>query len=233
MLELDSIHTYYGDSHVLKGVSLELNQGEIVGLLGRNGAGKTTTLRSITGLTPPRRGTVTFEGEEITGDDVTTISRKGIKLVLEDRRVFPDLTVDENLRLSQDTTHSNEWTVDRVLNEFPRLEERASQLGSHLSGGEQQMLVIAQALVGNPKAILLDEPMEGLAPQIVDQISDIIHRIHESGMTILLVEQNIGVCLDLMDRGYLLHKGEVQFAGTARDFRESPELLEQYLSVGV
>jgi len=233
MLELSDVHTYYGDSHILRGISMTVEEGEIVGLLGRNGAGKTTTLRSITGIQPPREGTVHFEGADITGTDITDISTAGIKLVPEDRRPFSGLTVEENLQLSVDHTYGDDWTLDRVFSEFPVLEERTEQLAGQLSGGEQQMLVIAQALLGNPKIILLDEPMEGLAPQIIEQIADIIQFISEEGIPILLVEQQLTTCLRLMDRGYLLHKGEIQMSGSTEEFRSSEDTVQKYLSVSV
>jgi len=233
VLELDDIDTHYGDSHVLKGVSLTVEDGDIVGLVGRNGAGKTTTLRSITSIQPPAAGTIRFEGEDITGEDVDAIARRGIRMVLEERRPFPDLTVEENLRLSVDRTHGSDWTVDRALDVLPRLGERLGQRAGNLSGGEQQMLVIAQALVGNPKLVLLDEPLEGLAPQIVDRIVDIIERINEAGIPILLVEQNFEVCLDLMDRGYLLHKGKIKLSGTPDRFRGARDEVDRYLGVDV
>jgi branched-chain amino acid transport system ATP-binding protein len=233
MLELDAIDTYYGDSQVLRDVSLSVGDGEVVGLLGRNGAGKTTTLRSIAGIQPPRMGTVSFEGEDITGRSVPAISRHGVKLVPEDRRPFGGLTVRENLELSVDTTHGDAWDVGRVLDEFERLRERSNQHASALSGGEQQMLVIAMALVGNPKLVLLDEPLEGLAPQIVDRIVDIVRRVSEADITVLLVEQNVETCLELIDRGYLLHKGEIRMEGSAAELGAATEEIERYLGVRV
>jgi branched-chain amino acid transport system ATP-binding protein len=233
MLEVKTIDTYYGDSQVLRDVSLSVDDGEVVGLLGRNGAGKTTTLKSIAGIRPPRAGRVTFDGEEITGRSVPAISRHGIKLVPEDRRPFGGLTVRENLQLSVDTRHGDDWDVPRVFDEFERLTERSNQHASDLSGGEQQMLVIAMALVGNPKLVLLDEPMEGLAPQIVEQIVDIVRQVREADITVLLVEQNVEVCLDLIDRGYLLHKGEIRMAGSAGELADATEEIERYLGVRV
>lgn len=232
MLEVNEIETSYGDSQVLWDVSLTVEEGEIVGLLGRNGAGKTTTLRSITGLQPPDSGEIYFKGERLTDRSVTDISRSGIKLVLEERRPFSGLTVEENLRISSDQTHGEEWTVSRVLEEFPRLDERINQRAGHLSGGEQQMLVIAQALLGNPELVLLDEPMEGLAPQIVEQIIDIIKQIRDAGISILLVEQNFKICMNLIDRGYLLHKGEIKLSGDVDKLSDSIDEINRYLSVG-
>lgn len=233
MLELENLHTYYGESHILKGISMSVQEGEIVGLVGRNGAGKTTTLRSITGTQPPKKGTIRFLNQNITAMDVPKTARQGIRIVLEDRRPFPDLTVRENLQLSRDSTYGSEWTIDRIYDVLPRLEERSNQRAEHLSGGEQQMLVIAQALLGNPKLILLDEPMEGLAPQIIDRIIDLIAKINEDGISVLLVEQNFDVCLELMDRGYLIHKGEIKYSGTKREFEQIPDEVDQYLGVKV
>jgi branched-chain amino acid transport system ATP-binding protein len=233
MLELEDVHTHYGESHILKGISMSVEDGEVVGLVGRNGAGKTTTLRSITGTQPPTKGSVRFNDQDITGMSVPNTARRGIRIVLEDRRPFPDLTVKENLQLSQDTTHGSDWTLDRVYDVLPRLLERSNQQAAHLSGGEQQMLVIAQALLGNPKLILLDEPMEGLAPQIIETIVDLIETINENDISVLLVEQNFNVCLKLMDRGYLIHKGEIKYSGSRDEFAEIPDEVEQYLGVKV
>jgi len=229
MLELSDVNTYYGESHVLKGVSLTVEGGEVVGLLGRNGAGKTTTVRSITGIQPPESGTIRFDGEEITEKSVPEIANLGIKVVLEERRPFPNLTVNENLQLSVDRTHSDSWTIQRIYNEFDNLDERRDQDAGTLSGGEQQMLAISQALVGNPRIILLDEPFEGLAPQIKESIADVIEYISSEGIPILLIEQNYNFCLELMDRGYLLHKGDITFSGTQEEFIKSEDVVERYL----
>jgi branched-chain amino acid transport system ATP-binding protein len=231
MLNLDSINTYYGDSHVVKDVSLAVEEDEVVGLIGRNGAGKTTILQSISGMVSPRSGTITFAGRKVSDLDISTISKLGIKHVLEDRRPFPDLTVAENLKLSRDTAHGEEWTLDRVYSEFERLQERSNQKAGYLSGGEQQMLVIAQALIGNPLLILLDEPMEGLAPQIVDQISDIIDNIRAEGVSMLLVGQNYDRCLHLIDRGYVLHQGEIVWSGSAAELDESADEVGEYIGI--
>ena len=233
MLEVEGINARYGDSQVLWDVSLSVGDGEVVGLLGRNGAGKTTTLSAIAGVQPPSTGTVTFDGEDITGQSVSAISRQGIKLVPEDRRPFDGLTVRENLELSTDTTNGEDWDVPRALGEFTQLNERANQRAGDLSGGEQQMLVIAMALVGNPKLVLLDEPMEGLAPQIVDQIVDIVRRVREADIPVLLVEQNVDVCLELIDRGYLLHKGEIRMSGSAAELADATEEIDRYLGIRV
>jgi branched-chain amino acid transport system ATP-binding protein len=233
MLELEDVHTHYGESHVLKGISISVDDGEVVGLVGRNGAGKTTTLRSITGTQQPTKGSIQFNECDITTMNIPDTARQGIRIVLEDRRPFTELTVEENLQLSLDRSYGSEWTVDRVYDVLPRLLERSNQKAGHLSGGEQQMLVIAQALLGNPKLILLDEPMEGLAPQIIDDIVDLIATINKNGISVLLVEQNFSVCLELMDRGYLIHKGEIKYSGQNEEFEKVPEEVEKYLGVKV
>jgi branched-chain amino acid transport system ATP-binding protein len=231
MLEVDKIETYYGASQALWDVSLKVRQDEVVGLLGRNGAGKTTTLRSIAGVKKPRSGQIVFDGADITDDDATSTARNGVTLVPEDRRPFKSLSVAENLRLSHSTLHGDEWTVERVFEEFSHLDGRRSQMSHQLSGGEQQMLVIAMALVANPELILLDEPMEGLAPQIIEQIIDIIKRVRKSGIPILLVEQNLDVCLELADRVYLIHKGRIKHSGEATTFFDDAPEAKELLSV--
>ena len=233
MLDVENINTFYGESHILHDVSLSVSDGEIVALVGRNGAGKTTTLRSITGIQPPETGTVRFENEDITHEDIPSIAEKGIRIVLENRRPFPALTVEENLQLSKDTTYGSEWTIDRIEEFLPRLGERMDQNAGSLSGGEQQMLAMAQALVGNPKLMLLDEPLEGLAPQIVETIVEIIEKINDAGMPILLVEQDFNVCLDLMDRGYILHKGEIKLSGDVNDFLDAEDKIDRFLGVNI
>ena len=231
MLELDKIETYYDASQALWDVSLTVNRNEVVGLLGRNGAGKTTTLRSIAGVKQPQSGRIVFDETDITDENATSTARSGITLVPEDRRPFKSLSVAENVRLSHSTRHGNEWTVERVFDEFSQLDERRTQMSHQLSGGEQQMLVIAMALVANPKLILLDEPMEGLAPQIVEQITDIVRRVRESGIPILLVEQNLDVCLELADRVYLIHKGRIKHSGDATTFLDDAPEATELLSV--
>lgn len=233
VLDVQEIDTYYGDSQVLRDVSISVDRGEVVGLLGRNGAGKTTILRSITGIQPPRAGHIEFEGAAITDKHKADISRRGIKLVPEDRRPFRGLTVKENLRISVDSTHGSDWNIERVLSEFPNLRERADEQAGHLSGGEQQMLAIGQALVGNPKLILLDEPLEGLAPMVVDQILDILDMISETNIAVVLVEQNFRLIVELIDRGYLVHKGEIVMSGDADHFIGGTDKVEKYLGVSV
>jgi branched-chain amino acid transport system ATP-binding protein len=236
MLVLDQINSYYGHSHILQDVSLDVKEGEILVLLGRNGVGKTTTLKSIMGIQPPKRGKITFEGEEITGLPPHLVARKGISLIPEDRRVIPNLTVLENLKLGMLIRGKNfdrEETLQMVYQYFPRLEERLSQLGGSLSGGEQQMLTIARALVAKPRLMMIDEPTEGLMPILVDEIAEIIRKLQEDGVTILLVEQNYQMSLSLSDnqRAYIMEKGQIRMCGTPRELRERQEEVEQYLGV--
>lgn len=233
LLKVDNIDTFYGLSHILFGVSLEVNEGECVCLMGRNGAGKTTTFRSIMGLTHPKTGSIHYEGKEITKTDAHHIARMGIGFVPEERAIFPQLTVWENLDVARKpgTDGKVQWTVERVYDFFPRLAERRTQLGGTLSGGEQQMLTIARTLMGNPTLILLDEPSEGLAPLIVDAIGELIQQIKEEGITILLAEQNTYFALKLSERVYIIDDGRIQFSGTADEIRSQPEIIKQYLAV--
>ena len=236
MLILDQINSYYGHSHILQDVSLDVKEGEILVLLGRNGVGKTTTLKSIMGIQPPKRGKITFEGEEIAGLPPHLVARKGISLIPEDRRVIPNLTVLENLKLGMLIRGKNfdrEETLQMVYQYFPRLEERLSQLGGSLSGGEQQMLTIARALVAKPRLMMIDEPTEGLMPILVDEIAEIIRKLQEDGVTILLVEQNYQMSLSLSknQRAYIMEKGQIRMCGTPRELRERQEEVEQYLGV--
>jgi len=214
MLEVRNIHTYYGQSHILQGVSLRVNQGEIVLLSGRNGAGKTTTMRSILGLAPPKAGEIFFLGEKISGLSVHIISRKGISLVPEGRMIIPGLTVYENLKLAT-LRNPNKVRVkdlfERVAEIFPRLRERMDQEGTSLSGGEQQMLAIARALVSEPVLMLIDEPSEGLSPLLVEKIAEVLKEIKERGTTILLVEQNTDMALEISNRCYLMDEGVIKF----------------------
>ena len=229
LLEIDDIHTYYGQSHVLQGVSMEIDQGDVVALLGRNGAGKTTTMRTVMGLTPPRRGAIRYRDEEITGMKPYKISRRGIALVPEERRLFPDLTVRENIETVMEG--ESDWSVDRVYEFFPKLRERAGNRGNQLSGGEQQMLAIARALVTDPDLLLLDEPSEGLAPIIVSDLREMLREVVDMGITVLLTEQNVNFAFSLSERSYVLDKGRIQWEGTTDELREKEELLDQYLSV--
>lgn len=229
MLELDGVHTYYGESHVLHGVSLDIEEGEIVALLGRNGAGKTTTLRSIIGLTPSRSGEIRYHDERIDGLEPYQIARRGIGYVPEERRVFPELTVEDNLEVVR--APDSDWTVDRVYELFPALEEHSHRLGGQLSGGQQQMLTIARALVTDPDLLLLDEPSEGLAPTIVEDLERLLENVIETGITVFLTEQNTNFAFSLAERAYLLSKGQVEWDGTIDELQSRDDLIGRYLSV--
>jgi branched-chain amino acid transport system ATP-binding protein len=230
-LVVEDLHTAYGLSQVLFGVSLEVAAGECVCLLGRNGVGKTTTLRSLMGLTPPWRGRVVWEGQDITGWEPHRVARAGIGFVPEDRRIFAELTVWENLDVASRGAGNAGWTTERVFDLFPALRPLVGRQGGFLSGGEQQMLTIARTLMGNPRLLLLDEPSEGLAPLVVEHLKEQIGRLEREGLTILLAEQNVGFCLDLADRVYVLEKGHIRYTGTAADFRDNEAVRRQYLAL--
>ncbi|MDW5377256.1 ABC transporter ATP-binding protein [Halomonas sp. HP20-15] len=229
MLKLENIHSYYGKSHVLEGVSLQVEAGELVTLLGRNGAGKTTTLKSIVGLVDTRQGNITFNGHDIRGMQPFRIARQGIALVPEHRGIFGILSVEENLRIA--TRKQSRWQLGDIYRWFPRLEERRRNSGNALSGGEQQMLAIARALLNDPKILLLDEPTEGLAPVIVDEIIKILTAIREEGLPVLLVEQNLRVCEAVADRHYILEQGQVVYQGRADAFKADPAIRDRYLAL--
>jgi branched-chain amino acid transport system ATP-binding protein len=232
MLEVEGIHTFYGLSHILFGVSLRVEPGEIVCLLGRNGAGKTTTMKSIMGLTPPRQGNIQFKGEEITGKEPYLLARKGIGYVPDDRRIFADLTVGENLEIAARKTEGAEgWDKERVYELFPALKEIESRKGGCLSGGEQKMLAIARALMGNPELLLLDEPTEGLAPMLVRALEEQIKKLRETGLTVLLAEQNVRSALRLGDRGYIIDNGQIRYQGSIEELRDNEEVRKKYLLV--
>lgn len=233
ILEVENIHTSYGLSRVLFGISLHVAQGEVVALLGRNGVGKTTTLRSIMGLTKPQSGSVRWKGKEIIGMQPFQIAQAGIGLVPEDRKIFSDLTVWENLDVAakQLRTNAPQWTIERVFELFPALESLKSRRGGYLSGGEQQMLTIARTLMGNPQLILVDEPSEGLAPVIVQQLVSQITKLKKEGMTIVLSEQNTEFSLKLSDRVYILEKGKVRYEGRTEEFMKDEEVQRAYLTV--
>ncbi len=232
-LEIDAINTFYGRSHILFDVSLAIEKGEVVSLLGRNGAGKTTTFRSVIGLTPPQSGEIVFKGERISGLRAFRICRKGVGFVPEDRRCFPDLTVRENLEVAarREKETVSPWTIDRLYALFPRLKEREKNLGSQLSGGEQQMLTIARTLMTNPEVLLLDEPSEGLAPLVVALLAEMILRIRAEGVTVLLAEQNLHFCAKVSDRGYVIDKGAIKYEGKMADLLADEEVKEKYLAV--
>ena len=234
LLELSHVEAYYDDSHILFDVSLTVDSGEVVCLLGRNGAGKTTTVRSIVGLTPPRAGRITLRGHDLVGLPPFRIARLGIGFVPEDRRVFFNLTVQENLEVARrtwDNGAANAWTPERVYELFPILRERRRQAGGTLSGGEQQMLTIARTLMGNPEVLLLDEPSEGLAPLVVDNLRQQLGRLRASGLTIVLAEQNVRFVSELGDRVYILEKGMVRYQGSMAEFLADEPVRQAYLAV--
>jgi branched-chain amino acid transport system ATP-binding protein len=235
MLATRDLHTFYGKSHILQGVSIEVGAREVVGLLGRNGVGKSTTLKTIMGLTRPARGSVTFDGRDITDTRTHRLARLGIAYVPEDRRIFPRLSVLENLRTGLDRAgvddaRRNEL-LDRAYRHFPVLAERRHQAGGTLSGGEQQMLAIARAMMLEPRIILLDEPTEGLMPRMVTQIRDIIDALHRAGVALLLVEQNVPLTLAASDRVYIMEKGMVRHHAAAAELRDDPAIVHRYLGV--
>jgi branched-chain amino acid transport system ATP-binding protein len=231
ILTVEDIYTFYGLSQVLFGISFEVGAGECVCLLGRNGVGKTTTMRSVMGLTPPQHGRVVWKGRDIASKAPYQIARAGIGFVPEDRRIFAELTVWENLDVASRGQANGGWTVQRVLDLFPKLGELKDRQGGFLSGGEQQMLTIARTLMGNPELLLLDEPSEGLAPLVVEHLKQQIGQLKSHGLTILLAEQNVGFSLDLADRVYVLEKGQIRYHGTAREFREDESIRHQYLAL--
>jgi len=219
------IHTYYGKSHILDGVSLEVGEGEIVALLGRNGAGKTTTVRSLMGLTPPRAGTVEIFDQDTTRWPAHRIAALGVGYVPEGRKIFGNLTVLENLRVPE--ARPGAWTLDRVFELFPRLKERKSQLGRQLSGGEQEMLSVARPLLLNPRLMLLDEPSQGLAPLIVKEVMQVVRRMRADGLSVLLIEQNAPLSLAVADRVYVIDDGKVVYSGLAIELAKDKELVEK------
>jgi branched-chain amino acid transport system ATP-binding protein len=235
VLDISDIHTYYGDSYVLQGVSLKVGPGQIVALMGRNGVGKTTTIRSIVGFSPPERGTITFKDVDITRMPAHEIAREGISLVPQGRRIFPSLTVAEHLDVFQrtgDSTSKQVWNLDRISELFPALERRMKQKASVLSGGEQQMLAIARALLTNPELLLMDEPSEGLSPLLVQQVVEVIGHLRATAeLPILLVEQNLSLALNLADYVYVMKKGAVAFEGPVEDLANAPDIQSTYLGV--
>jgi branched-chain amino acid transport system ATP-binding protein len=230
LLEVKGLHSYYGDSHILFDVGLRVEKNEVVALLGRNGAGKSTTLKSLMGVVTPRAGSVLLDGVEMAGRKSHDIARAGMQLVHEERRIFGSLDVEENIVLAG-LTASSRWPLERIYRMFPRLAERRRSRGTDLSGGEQQMLAIARALVRDPKIILLDEPFEGLAPAIVRNLMETCRELAASGQTIVLVEQNIAATLALAQRVYMLANGHIVHEGPAQEIRAQPEILQRYLGV--
>jgi len=234
ILAVEGLYTSYGLSQILFGVSLHVEAGECVSLLGRNGVGKSTTLRSIMGLTAPAQGTVVYNGRDITGNPAFRVAQLGIGFVPEDRRIFPDLSVRENLEVARKrpaSPRAREWTVERVYELFPILSQLDDRKGGYLSGGEQQMLTIGRTLMGNPDLLLLDEPSEGLAPLIVRDLGTQIRRLKDEGITILLCEQNARFATALSERAYVLEKGHVRFSGTIEELQANEEIRHQYLGL--
>ncbi len=233
VLQVEGIDVYYGSSQVLFNMSLAVRQGETLALLGRNGAGKSTTMKAIAGVLAPRRGQVKLRGQEITGKPPHVITRAGISFVPEDRQIFPDLSVEDNLLIAikSDTHGKRDWTLERVYDMLPLLAPLKSRLGGQLSGGEQQMLTVGRALMGNPDVLLLDEPSEGLAPIMVQKIGDLIDTLRGVGTTIVLAEQNLHFCLGLADRAVVIDKGADVFVGTIAELNADAEIKQRYLSV--
>lgn len=231
MLELRDIHTYYGHSHILQGISLTVDKGKVVGLLGRNGMGKTTLIRSIVGFTPPRQGRILFKDHDITEWSSHRVIHHGLGLVPQGRRVFPSLSVFENLMVA-DKRNGGPWTLERVMELFPRLGERRAIRASKLSGGEQQMLAIARALMTNPELLLMDEPTEGLAPLLVHEVGRVIENLKSQGLSILLVEQNLPLALRVSDQIHVLSRGRIVHSCLPQELRANDEIKSQYLGLG-
>jgi branched-chain amino acid transport system ATP-binding protein len=231
LLDVEEIHTYYEHSHVLQGVSLRAETGRVTALLGRNGVGKTTLIRSVIGFTPPRTGAIRFAGEPIEKLPSHAIARRGVGLVPQGRRVFPSLTVEENLRIGGLPRRAGRWSLDAVYELFPRLKERRGNYGGQLSGGEQQMVAIARALMANPVLLLMDEPSEGLAPLIVQELERTLRRLKETGLAIVLVEQNLPLALALADTAYIISKGRVVFDGDPNLIRTDAGVRTTYLGI--
>lgn len=236
MLKLENVHTYYGNSHILQGLSFEVPAGKCVALLGRNGAGKTTTIHTIAGLVPPRSGSIQFEGKEIGGSTPFKIARLGIGLVPQGRRIFPSLTIRENLTMPareprRSVEGQTKWDVDKVYELFPILKEREKNMGTQLSGGQQQMLAIGRALMTNPHFVLMDEPSEGLAPVIISQVGDIIKRLKQTGLSILLVEQNFLLACGVADEVLVMNKGQIVWQGKPKELLMNEEVQHKYLGV--
>jgi branched-chain amino acid transport system ATP-binding protein len=234
MLEVHDIHTYYGDSYVLQGVSLKVMRGQISVLMGRNGVGKTTTMRSIVGLTPARRGSVVFDGEELTRLPTHKIAQRGIGLVPQGRRVFASLTVREHLDAAASSRRGETWSLDRIFDAFPRLRERQQHRAMHLSGGEQTMLAIARALRTEPRCLLMDEPTEGLAPMFVEIVVGIVQELKATdGLGMLIVVHELPIALAIADHIYVMGKGRLAFEGSPREFEQRRDIQERYIGVGV
>ena len=237
LLQLTDVHTYYALSHILFGISFGVEEGRLVCILGRNGAGKTTTMRSIIGLTKPREGAILFKGHDLVGLPPYKIAQRGVGFVPEDRLMFPDLSVRENLEIGARILRKKpetpvRWNLERVWEAFPKLEILKHRKSGYLSGGEQQMLTIARTLMGNPELLLLDEPCEGLAPLIVKMLGELIVTISQAGSTILLAEQNVKFALDIAEKGFIIEKGVIKYQGTAQELKDNEEVRRKFLGVG-
>ncbi len=230
-LRIEDLHTFYGQSHVLQGLSLTAPEGKVTGIVGRNGAGKTTLVRSVIGFTPPSKGRILLDGEEIHHSRPERIARRGVGLVPQGRRIFPSLTVEEHLRLAESVAARHDWTLDRVYESFPGLEERRGNLGNELSGGEQQMLTIARALMTGPRVLLMDEPSEGLAPLMVKTLDEKISELAETGLTMVLIEQNLPLVFQRADHVYVISKGKVVHEGTPETLRDDHDMRKAHLGV--
>lgn len=231
MLEVNEIHTYYGTSHILFGISFNVKEGEAVCLLGRNGAGKTTTFRSIIGLTPPKKGSIKFRDKEIIGKPPYRIAKMGIGFVPDTRRIFPDLTVRQNIMVARREKEKAVWNLETIYALFPKLRELDTHMGTQLSGGEQQMLTVARTLMTNPELLLLDEPGEGLAPLVIQAMKEQLGEIKKLGITMLICEHNVGLATALSDRGYVIDKGTIRYQGTIEELQKNEEVRKKYLMV--
>ena len=231
MLEVNGIHTYYGTSHILFGISFNVKEGEAVCLLGRNGAGKTTTFRSIIGLTPPKKGSIKFRDKEIVGKPPYRIAKMGIGFVPDTRRIFPDLTVRQNIMVARREKEKAVWNLETIYALFPKLRELDTHMGTQLSGGEQQMLTVARTLMTNPELLLLDEPGEGLAPLVIQAMKEQLGEIKKLGITMLICEHNVGLATALSDRGYVIDKGTIRYQGTIEELQKNEEVRKKYLMV--
>jgi len=233
MLSVEAVHSYYGKAHILDGLSFEVRRGEVVALLGRNGAGKSTTMKSVMQLVRPRQGRVMFQGADLVGEPSYRVAKSGIGYVPEDRRIFTDLTVMENLEVGRQPARKGapEWRVDQLFDIFPNLKERRTNRGKHMSGGEQQMLTIARTLMGNPLLLLLDEPSEGIAPVIVEQMAETIKTLKAEGLTVMISEQNLHFARAVADRAIIIEGGEKKFDGSFAELEAQPEIRDAYLSV--
>ncbi len=233
LLEVENLNAHYGKSHILHGVSMTIKAGEIVSLLGRNGVGRSTTLKTIMGLVAPTAGHVRLDGRDVAGERAYQIARAGIAYVPEEREIFSNITVEENMRIGQQPPRADapSWTIDQMYDFFPQLKQRRTTAAGMLSGGEQQMLTMCRALLGNPRIILIDEPTEGLAPKIVEVVTDMIRQIRSKGVSVLLVEQKLTIALRVSARVYVMGHGEIVFEGTPEDLRNTPEIRRDWLEV--